>query len=194
MDEYRRLFLLSALTGLAGTASTAFAPALACAALPVRTASEALRTVVTAQPSLNYHAVGPDDGRPIIFARDHTRSIADYAEIASLLAAQAFHVLLPTLRDADPAALGHDLIAFLDSLHMPEAVFVGIGKGAHAARDAARLRPTRIVGLVLAEDGQGTTASREPVAARTVILASTTQALQIADAAAMLARQGKWRT
>lgn len=188
MNETRRLFLLSALAGLAGTASLAFAPALAGAALPIRSATEVLRAVAAAQPALSYHAAGPDDGRPIVFARHPGDSIEDYAATASLLAAQGYRVLLPSLREADAATLGQDLIAFIDSLHIPEAVFIGSVQSAQAARAAAQLRRTRIIGLVLAD---GATA---PTNVPTIGLATGATPQQIADAAATLVRQGKWRT
>jgi len=188
MNETRRLFLLSALTGLAGTASLAFAPALAGAALPIRSATEVLRAVAAAQPALSYHAAGPDDGRPIVFARSPGDSIDHYTEIASLLAAQGYFVLLPTLRDADATALGQDLLTFIDSQHIPEAVFIGTGLGAQAARAAASHRRTRVIGLVLADGGT------TPTTVPTIGLAASATTQQIADAAITLARQGKWRT
>jgi pimeloyl-ACP methyl ester carboxylesterase len=188
MNETRRLFLLSALSGLAGTASLAFAPALAGAALPIRSATEVLRAVAAAQPALSYHAAGPDDGRPIVLARNPGESIDSYTETASLLAAQGYRVLLPTLRDADASALGHDLLAFIDSLHIPEAVFIGSGQGAQAARAAAGHRRSRIIGLVLADGAAA------PTDVPTIGLATGATPRQIADAAASLARQGKWRT
>lgn len=49
MNETRRFFLLSALCGLAGTASLAFGPALIGAALPTSSATEVLRAVAAAQ-------------------------------------------------------------------------------------------------------------------------------------------------
>ncbi|SFF69342.1 hypothetical protein SAMN05518865_103220 [Duganella sp. CF458] len=188
MNETRRLFLLSALTGLAGTASLAFAPALAGAALPIRSATEVLRAVAAAQPALSYHAAGPDDGRPIVLARSAGEAIDHYTEIASLLAAQGYFVLLPTLREADAAVPGQDLLAFIDSLHIPEAVFVGSGHGAQAARAAATHRRTRVIGLVLSDSGAA------PTSVPTIGLAAGASAQQIADAAITLARQGKWRT
>ncbi len=188
MNETRRLFLLSAIAGLAGSASLAFAPALAGAALPIHSAAEVLRAVAAAQPALSYHAAGPDDGRPIVLARNPGDRIESYTETASLLAAQGYRVLLPTLREADAAALGHDLLGFIDSLHIPEAVFIGSGQGAQAARAAASQRRTRIIGLVLAD---GTPA---PTTVPTIGLAAGATPQQMADAAATLARQGKWRT
>ncbi|KQZ25929.1 hypothetical protein [Duganella sp. Root1480D1] len=188
MNETRRLLLLSALAGLAGTASLAFAPALAGAALPIRSATEVLRAVAAAQPALSFHAAGPDDGRPIVLVRSPGDSIDSHTETASLLAAQGYRVLLPALRDADAAALGQDLLAFIDSLHIPEAVFIGAGQGAQAARAAASQRRTRVIGLVL------TGANAAPSAVPTIGLTAGATPQQLADAAIALARQGKWRT
>jgi len=50
MNEARRLYLLCALSVLAGTASLAFAPILVGAALPTSSATEILRAVTAAQP------------------------------------------------------------------------------------------------------------------------------------------------
>ena len=50
MNEARRLYLLCALSVLAGAASLAFAPVLVGAALPTSSATEILRAVTTAQP------------------------------------------------------------------------------------------------------------------------------------------------
>jgi pimeloyl-ACP methyl ester carboxylesterase len=188
MNETRRLFLLSALAGLAGSASLAFAPALAGAALPVRSATDVLRAVASAQPALNYHAAGPADGRPIVLVRNHGHSIDSFVEVATLLAAQGFQVLLPHLRDAPPAALGQDLIGFIDALHMPEAVFVGTGQGSAAAAATVQARRSRVIGLVLAG------ADKAPTSVPTIALAGGATPQQIADAAATLVRQGTWRT
>lgn len=193
MNESRRLFMLAAATGLAGAASLAFAPALAGAALPQQSAADVLRAVAAAQPALSYHAAGPEQGRPIVLAREHGQALQHYAEIAALLAAQGFHVLLPQLRAAEPQQLGQDLINFIDSLHMPEAVFVGSGDAAFAAQATAQVRRSRVVGLVLAHD-KAPAAANAGNAVATIDLPADATAQQIADAAATLARQGKWRT
>lgn len=189
MNESRRFFMLAALTGLAGAASIAFAPALADAALPLHSATDVLRAVANAP---GYHAAGPETGRPIVLARSHDQSIEQHAETAALLAAQGFQVLLPHLRDAAPQTLGQDLIDFIDKLHMPEAVFVGTGDAAHAAKATTHIRRTRVVGLVLA--GPDARRAADAAAVPTLALPADATAEQIADAAATLARQGKWRT
>lgn len=190
MDESRRFFMLAAATGIAGAASLAFAPALAGAALPLQSASDALRAIAAAQ---SYHAAGPENGRPIVLARSHGQSLDRHTATAALLAAQGFQVLVPHLRQGEPQQLGQDLINFIDSLHMPEAVFVGTGDAARAAQATAQVRRTRVIGLVLAGDDAAATANAAPAVATTTLPAGATPQ-QIADAAAALARNGKWRT
>lgn len=51
MNDMHRLFLLAAASGLAGAISLVFAPALVGAALPLHSATEALRAVAGAQPA-----------------------------------------------------------------------------------------------------------------------------------------------
>jgi hypothetical protein len=191
---------LAAITGLAGAASLAFAPALSSVALPVRSASETLRDLTGAQPALrqvrtntveiSYFAAGPEEGRPIVLAQDGRATIGSQAETAALLAAQGYRVLQPRLRHAAALVLGQDLIAFIDALHMPEAVFVGTGRNAAAVQAAARLRATRVIGLALT--GNGDTAAGRATA--TIDLPADATPQQIANAAAALVRQGKWRT
>ncbi|XLZ68407.1 hypothetical protein ABT364_17880 [Massilia sp. SR12] len=173
MNDKRRLFLLAAISGIAGSASLAFAPALAGAVLPLGSATDALRAVAAAGSAPGYHAIGPDEGHPIVIALAHSQRAAHYAEAAALLAAQGFHVLLPQLRDAPAQKLGQDLLGFLDRLHLPEAVFVGAGAAADAINAAWALRRTRVLGRLRVDH-------------------ATPQ--QIAADAVRLARQGQWRT
>lgn len=111
-----------------------------------------------------YFAAGPADGRPVVLVHDFGGGIDSFARSAPLLAAASLRVLAPQLRghgatrfidaatprSGQQAALGKDLLDFIDALHIPEAVFAGSGWGAHAAWAASRVRPTRCVGLVLA--------------------------------------------
>ena len=115
-----------------------------------------------------YHAAGPESGRPVVLDHDFNYGIDSFAAVAPRLAASGHRVLAPFLRghggtrfrdqdtprSAQQAALGKDLIDFIDALHFPEAVFVGIGWGAHAAYAASVVRPSRVAGLVLAGAGR----------------------------------------
>ncbi|WP_020653071.1 alpha/beta fold hydrolase [Massilia niastensis] len=157
----RRAFLLSASAGLAGLAlpSLHAAPAAGDAK-----GALALQRLSTDHLDIAYYAAGPEDGRPVVLAHDFGYDIHSYTRVAPILAAAGMRVLVPHLRghggtrfkdpgaprSAQQAALGKDLIDFIDALHFPEAVFAGFGWGAHAAYAASVVRPTRCIGLVLA--------------------------------------------
>jgi pimeloyl-ACP methyl ester carboxylesterase len=166
----RRGFLLAAASGATGLVLGPMDSALAAPdpwpgqrrAAKKILAALALQQVSTEVLDIGYHSAGPEDGRPVVLAHDFGYDIHSYAQVAQLLAADGFRVLVPHLRghgttrfnDADrprsgqQAALGKDLIALIDALHIPEAVFAGFGWGAGAACAAAVLKPTRCVGLV----------------------------------------------
>jgi pimeloyl-ACP methyl ester carboxylesterase len=85
-----------------------------------------------------------------------------YAEVAPLLAARGCRVIVPYLRGFGPtrflrqetprsgeqAALGADLLALMDALHMPNAVLAGYDWGGRAACVVAALWPERCTGLL----------------------------------------------
>lgn len=168
MRPERRAFLSSA--GAALALGAGMRPALAAAPQPASTpaslAEPALLQVRTELLDIAYSSAGPENGRPVVLAHDFGYDIHSFAGAAALLAQSGLRVLLPQLRghggtrylqaatprSGQQAALGQDLIDFIDALHIPEALFGGFGWGASAARAASLLRPTRCVGLVLASD------------------------------------------
>ena len=78
------------------------------------------------------------------------------------LAAQGCRVIVPylrgygptrfrdaaTLRSGEQAAIGADLMALMDALSIPRAVFAGYDWGGRAACVGAALWPERCIGLV----------------------------------------------
>jgi pimeloyl-ACP methyl ester carboxylesterase len=88
--------------------------------------------------------------------------IHSYADVAAILAAQGYRVLMPhlrgfgstrflsssTVRNGQQAALGHDLIAFMDALRIPKAILGGYDWGGRTANVVAALWPERCAGLV----------------------------------------------
>jgi pimeloyl-ACP methyl ester carboxylesterase len=140
----------------------------AAAAPAAAPAPSGLLQVSTDVLDIAYLASGPEDGRPVVLVHDFSYGIESFSRATPLLAAASLRVLVPQLRGHgatrfhDPAAprsgqraaLGKDLIDFIDALHIPEAVFAGFGWGAHAAHAASQVRPTRCVGLVLAGIGR----------------------------------------
>ena len=105
---------------------------------------------------------GPVDGPPVFLMHGFPYDMHAYAEVAPLLAAQRCRVYVPSLRgfgatrflnDATPrsgeqAALGADLLALMDALHVPRAVLAGYDWGGRAACVVAALWPERCVGLL----------------------------------------------
>ena len=85
------------------------------------------------------YEAGPADGPPVFLMQGFPYDIQAYAEVAPLLAAKGCRVYVPSLRgfggtrflsDATPrsgeqAALGADLLALMDALHIPKAVLAG---------------------------------------------------------------------
>ncbi|MFB7712451.1 alpha/beta fold hydrolase [Streptomyces sp. NPDC056105] len=110
-----------------------------------------------------YHDVGAADGVPVILLHGWPFSPAgSYAEVAPVLAARGFRCYIPYLRghgettflrDDSPrsgqqAALGADVIAFMDALRIQRALYAGYDWGGRAANVAAALWPDRCAGLV----------------------------------------------
>lgn len=137
-------------------------------ALPALRARGATQRVSTERLEFAYVAAGPEDGRPVVLVHDFGYGVDSFARATPLLAAAGLRVLLPQLRGhgatrfidaAAPrsgraAALGKDLIDFIDALHFPEAVFVGFGWGAQAAYAANVARPSRVIGVVMSGNGR----------------------------------------
>jgi pimeloyl-ACP methyl ester carboxylesterase len=166
--NHRRRFLLAAAAGAAGLAlgetpaAIAAPAAVATPAASTPPARLALRQVRTDLLDIGYHEAGPEDGRPVILLHGFPYDIHSYAEVAPLLAAQGHRVIVPHLRghgstrflDKDTprsgqqAAIGADVLALMDALHIPEAVLAGYDWGGRAACVVAALRPSRCVGLV----------------------------------------------
>ncbi|MGV8918173.1 MAG: alpha/beta fold hydrolase [Pseudomonas sp.] len=167
----RRRFLLSAATSAAALALADMAPAVA-ATPSVEAASKGssgtvlprlpIRQIRTDLLDVGYYEVGPETGRPVFLLHGFPYDIHSFVEVAPLLAAQGFRVIVPYLRghgttrfldNATPrsgqqAALGQDVFDLMNALDIPEAVLAGFDWGARAACVAAALRPSRVVGLV----------------------------------------------
>lgn len=122
-----------------------------------------VRHVRTDVLDIAHHTVGPDDGVPVILLHGWPFDpVGSYAEVAPALAAHGFRSHIPylrghgdtTFRRADTprsgqqAALGADLIAYMDALGIRRALYAGYDWGGRAAGVAAALWPHRCAGLV----------------------------------------------
>lgn len=105
---------------------------------------------------------GPADGPPAILLHGFPYDVHAYDEVTPRLVAAGHRVVVPylrgygptrflsadTLRSGQQAALGHDLLALMDALSIPEALLAGYDWGGRAACIVAALWPERVVGLV----------------------------------------------
>ncbi|GLH81898.1 alpha/beta hydrolase [Bradyrhizobium sp. SSBR45G] len=112
--------------------------------------------------SIAYVESGPADGPAVILLHGYPYDIHSYVDVAPRLAAQGCRVIVPYVRGYGPtrfrdastprsgqqAAVGADLIALMDALAIPRAVFAGYDWGGRGACIGAALWPERCIGLV----------------------------------------------
>jgi pimeloyl-ACP methyl ester carboxylesterase len=157
----RRQFLGSALTGLAAAELTAAGTGAAASAPPAAPFGP-LRQVDSGLLSVGYVEMGPADGPAVLLLHGWPYDIHSFAEVAPLLAAKGWRVVVPylrgfgttrfrsaeTVRNGQPAAVAQDLVDLMDSLHIERAVLAGFDWGARTADIVAALWPERCRGLV----------------------------------------------
>ena len=123
---------------------------------------EPLRHVDAGPLNVAYYEVGPADGPVALLLHGFPYDIHSYVDVAPQLAAQGCRVIVPYLRgygltrirdaatprSGEQAAMGADLMALMDALEIPRAVFAGYDWGGRAACIGAALWPERCIGLV----------------------------------------------
>ncbi len=131
-------------------------------ATPKSTEFPPLKQIEAGVLNVGYAEVGPAGGKPIVLLHGWPYDIHSYAEVAPLLAAKGYRVLVPyvrgfgtttflsadTFRNGQPGAVAHDAIAFLDALKIEKAVLAGFDWGARTAAIIAAVWPERCKALV----------------------------------------------
>jgi pimeloyl-ACP methyl ester carboxylesterase len=128
-----------------------------------------------------YEEHGPENGAPVILLHGFPYDARTFDAVAPALASDGCRVLVPYLRGYGPtrflspatprsgeqAALGHDLLQFMDALGIARAALAGYDWGGRAACIAAALRPERVRCLLSCTgyNIQNIAASGEPAAA-----------------------------
>lgn len=136
-------------------------------------------TVAAGDLSVGYVDAGDPTAAPVVLLHGFPYDIHSYVDVVPLLADAGFRVLVPYLRGHGPtrflddtgfrsgqqAALGADLLAFLDALDVYEPILAGYDWGGRAACVVAALQPERISGLVSVNGYliQDIAASRTPI-------------------------------
>jgi pimeloyl-ACP methyl ester carboxylesterase len=127
------------------------------------TASLGTLSQIDAGPlNVGYVDAGPADGAAVVLLHGWPYDIHSYAEVAPLLTAAGYRVIVPYLRgygttrflsddtprNGEQAALALDAIALMDALGLERAVVAGFDWGARSADIVAALWPERCSGLV----------------------------------------------
>lgn len=161
-DPSRRQVAASLVLGLlfpAGALAQAGSPAAPAPAAPVLAP---IKRVEAGVLDIAYFEAGPTDGVAVMLMHGFPYDIHSYVEVAPMLAAQGYRVIVPYLRGHGPtrflnaatprsaqqAAIGADIIALMDALGIGKAVFAGYDWGGRGAVVAAALWPERCLGLV----------------------------------------------
>jgi pimeloyl-ACP methyl ester carboxylesterase len=122
----------------------------------------ALKQIEAGVLNIGYAEAGPANGSPVILLHGWPYDIHTYVDVAPLLAAKGYRVIVPylrgygttrflspaTTRNAQQSALGVDVIALLDALKIRKAVIGGCDWGARTANIVAALWPDRCKALV----------------------------------------------
>lgn len=169
--QRRRLFGIAAMTvaavefGLAGAAGAQEkAPA---AQLPARgvgkhTSFETLKTIRAGELEIGYAEAGAQNAPVVLLLHGWPYDIHSYVDVAPLLAAQGYRVIVPYLRgygttrflsadaprNGQQSALAADMIALMDALGIEQAIIGGYDWGARTADILAALWPERCRALV----------------------------------------------
>jgi pimeloyl-ACP methyl ester carboxylesterase len=111
---------------------------------------------------VGYVDIGPSDGQPVVLLHGWPYDIHSYAEVAPVLGAAGYRVVVPylrgygttrflsddTIRNGQQSALAVDVIALMDALGIESALIGGFDWGARSADVVAAIWPHRCKALV----------------------------------------------
>ena len=129
---------------------------------PGRASFDSLKQINAGVLNVGYAEAGPANGRPVILLHGWPYDIHAYTDVAPLLAAKGYRVIIPylrgygttrflsddTVRNGEQAAIAVDMIALMDALKIQKAIVGGFDWGARTAVIMAALWPDRVKGLV----------------------------------------------
>jgi pimeloyl-ACP methyl ester carboxylesterase len=157
-DFARTVGLAAAATSLASAVS----PRAAAAPPAGQTPLWAIKQVDAGVLNVEYAEAGPADGPVVLLLHGWPYDIHSYADVAPILVARGYRVLVPylrgyggttfrspdTFRNGQQAALATDVIAFMDALQIDRALIGGFDWGARTADIVAAVWPDRTKALV----------------------------------------------
>jgi pimeloyl-ACP methyl ester carboxylesterase len=112
--------------------------------------------------SISYVEAGPASGKPVILLHGWPYDIHSFVDVAPLLMAKGYRIIVPflrgygptrflspdTFRNGQPAALAVDVTALMDALKIEKAILAGFDWGGRSADIVAALWPERCKALV----------------------------------------------
>jgi pimeloyl-ACP methyl ester carboxylesterase len=162
--EFSQAFAVAVAAGsLAGCAPTPTpTPASPTTAAGTHTTFPALKQINAGLLNVGYAEVGPADGPPVILLHGWPYDIHSFVDVAPLLAAKGYRVIVPymrgygttqflssdTVRNSQQSVVALDVIALMDALKIPKAVIGGFDIGSRTADIVAALWPQRCKALV----------------------------------------------
>ena len=159
----RREFSRAVGAAVAATSLAACSPPMSAPpASPGRTTFKALKAIDAGVLNVGYAEDGPAGGPVVLLLHGWPYDIHSYVDVAPMLAAEGYRVILPylrgfgstrflsdtTFRNGQQAALALDVIAFMDALKIPKAIIGGFDWGARTADIIAAVWPQRCQALV----------------------------------------------
>ena len=135
---------------------------VAAAGTGANTSFGALKQIDAGVLSTGYAEAGPADGPVVILLHGWPYDIHTYVDVAPILAAAGYRVIVPylrgygttrflsagTVRNGQQAVLAADVIALMDALKIQQAIVAGCDWGARTACNVAALWPERCKALV----------------------------------------------
>jgi pimeloyl-ACP methyl ester carboxylesterase len=129
---------------------------------PKNTSFAPLKQIDAGLLNVGYAETGPAKGAPVILLHGWPYDIYSFVDVAPLLAAAGYRVIIPylrgygttrflssqTFRNAQPAVTALDTIALMDALKIDKAILAGFDWGGRIADDIAVLWPERCKALV----------------------------------------------
>jgi pimeloyl-ACP methyl ester carboxylesterase len=166
MNTNRRNLITGALAAIGLAATELPFMTAARAAVATNTSSAAalapIRQIRAGELDVGYFEAGPANGKPVILLHGWPYDIHSFVDVAPLLAAQGYRVIVPhlrghgttrflsdaTFRNGQQAAVALDIIALMDALKIDKAILAGYDWGARTANIIAALWPERCKAMV----------------------------------------------
>jgi pimeloyl-ACP methyl ester carboxylesterase len=112
--------------------------------------------------NVGYAETGPANGRAVILLHGWPYDIHSFVDVAPLLAARGYRVIVPYLRgygstrflskdaprNGQPSAIASDIVALMDALEIRKPILAGFDWGARTANIVAALWPERCKAMV----------------------------------------------